>query len=236
MKEQPLKGRVIEPLSGSLFGDVYLDRGNQEVKHNVLITVSSPEGAKTVLITPDSIIETSPKHFVETPKERVVSGAERWMKKFGQYTTIATYLFAALLMTFSAASVTGYVKARVVLTNSMEPTIKPGDIVITANSVRVVPQIGSVIAYQARQFNGTPVGVFTHRIIGGDAVGGWMMKGDNNPSPDIQKPKGADILGTVILTIPKLGLLFNRRLLFTLIPLLVGLWFVIDTLKGSAND
>ena len=236
MKEQPLKGQEIEPLSGSLFGKVFLDRGDQEVKHNVLVTVSSPEGAKTVLITPDSIIETSPKHFVETPKERVVSGAERWMKKLGQYSTVATYLFAALLLTFSAASVTGYVKARVVLTNSMEPTINPGDIVITANSNRVVPQIGSIIAYQARQFNGTPVGVFTHRIIGGNALDGWMMKGDNNPSPDIQKPKGADILGTVILTIPKLGLLFNRRLLFTLIPLLVGLWFVIDTLKGGAKD
>jgi hypothetical protein len=62
------------------------------------------------------------------------------------------------------------------------------------------------------------------------------MKGDNNPSPDIQKPKGADVLGTVILTVPKIGLLFNRRLLFTLIPLLVGLWFVIDTLKGGSND
>ena len=236
MKEQPLKGQVIEPLSGSLLGEVYLDRGVQDVKHNVLITVSSPEGTKTVLITPESIIETSPKHFVETPKERVVSGTERLMKKIGRYSTVATYLFAALLLTFSAASVTGYVKARIVLTNSMQPTINPGDIVITANSDRVVPQIGSIIAYQARQFNGTPVGVFTHRIVGGNALDGWLMKGDNNPSPDIQKPKGADILGTVILTIPKLGLLFNRRLLFTLIPLLVGLWFVIDTLKGGSND
>ncbi|CAN2222562.1 sigpep_I_arch, signal peptidase I [Candidatus Nanopelagicaceae bacterium] len=236
MKEQPLKGQLIEPLSGSLLGDVYLDRGDEDVKNNVLITVSSAEGTKTVLITPESIVETSPKHFVETPKERVVSGTERWMKKVGRYSTVATYLFAALLLTFSAASVTGYVKARVVLTNSMEPTINPGDIVITADSNRVVPQIGSIIAYQARQFNGTPVGVFTHRIVGGNALDGWLMKGDNNPSPDIQKPKGADILGTVILTIPKLGLLFNRRLLFTLIPLLVGLWFVIDTLKGGAND
>jgi signal peptidase len=157
------------------------------------------------------------------------------MKKLSKYATIAGYLFAALMLTFSAASATGYVKARVVLTNSMEPTINPGDIVITANSTRVVPQVGSIIAYQARQFNGTPVGVFTHRIIGGNALDGWLMKGDNNPSPDIQKPKGADVLGTVILTIPKLGLLFNRRLLFTLIPLLVGLWFVIDTLKGGAN-
>ena len=236
MKEQPLKGQLIELLSGSLLGDVYLDRGDEDIKNNVLITVSSAEGTKTVLITPESIVETSPKHFVETPKERVVSGTERWMKKVGRYSTVATYLFAALLLTFSAASVTGYVKARVVLTNSMEPTINPGDIVITADSNRVVPQIGSIIAYQARQFNGTPVGVFTHRIVGGNALDGWLMKGDNNPSPDIQKPKGADILGTVILTIPKLGLLFNRRLLFTLIPLLVGLWFVIDTLKGGAND
>ena len=236
MNEKPLKGQVIEPLSGSLFGDVILDRGDQEIKHNILITVSNAEGAKTVLITPDSVMETSPKHFVETPKERVVSGAELWMKKLSKYATIAGYLFAALMLTFSAASATGYVKARVVLTNSMEPTINPGDIVITANSTRVVPQVGSIIAYQARQFNGTPVGVFTHRIIGGNALDGWLMKGDNNPSPDIQKPKGADVLGTVILTIPKLGLLFNRRLLFTLIPLLVGLWFVIDTLKGGAND
>ena len=235
MKEKPLMGQKIEPLSGSLFGDVMLDRGDREVTHNVLITVSGPEGAKTVLITPDSIVETSPKHFVETPKERVVSGWELWMSKLSKYAAIAGYVLAAVLLTFSAASVAGYVKARVVLTNSMQPSINPGDIVITADSTRVIPQVGSVIAYQARQFNGTPVGVFTHRIIGGNGIDGWLMKGDNNPSPDIQKPKGADVLGTVVMTIPYLGLLFNRRLLFTLIPLLVGLWFVLDTLKRSSD-
>jgi len=236
MKEQPLRGQRIEPLSGSLLGEVVLDRGTQEVTHNVLITVSSAEGVKTVLVTPDSIIETSPKHFVETPKERVISGWELWAQKFSKYAAIAGYVLAAVLLTFSAASMTGIVKARVVLTNSMQPSINPGDIVITADSNRVVPQVGSVIAYQARQFNGTPVGVFTHRIIGGNGIDGWLMKGDNNPSPDIQKPKGADVLGTVVLTIPYLGLIFNRRVLFTVIPLLVGLWFVFDTLKKSSND
>ena len=236
MKEKPLTGQVIEPLSGSLFGEILLDRGNEEITHNVLVTVSSPEGARTVLITPDSIVETSPKHFVETPKERVLSGWELWFKKFSKYSAVFGYIFAAVLLTFSAASMAGYVKARVVLTNSMEPTIKPGDIVITADASRVVPQVGSVVAYQARQFDGAPVGVFTHRIIGGNGIDGWLLKGDNNPSPDIQKPKDADILGTVVLTIPYLGLLFNRRVLFTLVPLLVGLWFVFDTLKGSARD
>ena len=236
MKEQPLRGQVIEPLSGSLFGDVILDRGVEEIKSNVLITVSSTAGSKTVLVTPDSVIETSPRHFVETPKERVISGWELRMKQISKYATIAGYVFAAILLTFSAASMSGYIKARVVLTNSMHPTINPGDIVITANPNRVVPQVGSIIAYQARQFNGTPVGVFTHRIIGGNGIDGWLMKGDNNPSPDIQKPKGADVLGTEIFTIRYLGLLFNRRLLFTLIPLLVGMWFVFDTLKKSGNE
>ena len=236
MKEQPLKGQVIEPLSGSLFGDVILDRGNQEVTHNILVTVSSEEGAKTVLITPETVIETSPKHFVETPPERVVTGWDRWAKRLSRSATVGGYVLATVLLTFSAASMAGYAKARVVLTNSMSPTINPGDIVITANPNRVAPQVGSIIAYQARQFNGTPVGVFTHRIIGGDAINGWKMKGDNNPSPDIQTPHGNDVLGTVILTVPYLGLLFNRRMLFTLIPLLVGLWFVIDTLRGGARD
>ena len=236
MKEKPLKGQVIEPLSGSLFGDVVLDRGDQPVTHNVLVTVSSTQGAKTVLITPDSVIETSPKHFVETPKERVITGWNRWAKRLATYATIGGYVFAAVLVTFSAASMTGYVKARIVLTGSMQPSINPGDIVITADSKRVVPQVGSIVAYQARQFNGTPVGVFTHRITGGNGVDGWRLKGDNNPAPDIQTPKANDILGTVVLTIPYLGLLFNRRMLFTLIPLLIGMWFVIDTLRGGQRE
>ena len=236
MKEKPLKGQVIEPLSGSLFGEVILDRGDQEVTHNILLTVSSTEGAKSVLITPDSIIETSPKHFVETPKERVITGWDRWTKRFATYATIGGYLFAAVLITFSAASMTGYTKARIVLTGSMQPSIDPGDVVITVNPNNVVPQIGSVVAYQARQFDGTPVGVFTHRIIGGNAIDGWRLKGDNNPSPDIQTPKAADILGTVVATIPFVGHLLNRRMLFTLIPLLIGIWFVIDTLRGGQRD
>ncbi len=236
MKEKPLKGQVIEPLSGSLFGDVVLDRGDQPVTHNVLVTVSSSQGAKTVLITPDSVIETSPKHFVETPKERVITGWDRWAKRIATYATIAGYVFAAVLVTFSAASMTGFVKARIVLTGSMQPSINPGDIVITVDPDRVVPQVGSVVAYQARQFNGTPVGVFTHRIISGNGVDGWRLKGDNNPSPDVQTPKGNDILGTVVLTIPYIGLLLNRRVLFTLIPLLVGLWFVFDTLRGGQRE
>ena len=236
MKQLPPKGQAIEPFGGSSFGEVFLDRGTNEVTSNVLLTISNPSGTKTVLITPDAIVETTPKHFVETPPERVITGRDRAMKKIGSATTILGYVLAAVLVTFSVLSATGYVKARVVLTGSMQPSINPGDIVITAPVTRIEPKIGDVAAYQARRFDGAPVGVFTHRIMSGDGQSGWVLKGDNNPSPDVQKPTNSDILGVVIFVIPWLGNLLSRQVLFTVIPLLAGMWFLLDTLRKVPND
>lgn len=236
MKKSPPEGQAIVPFGGSSFGDVFLERGTAASDSNILITISNPAGSKTVLVTPDSIVETSPKHFVETPPERVIIGRDRTLKKLSSFGTMAGYVLAAVLVTFSLLSATGYVKARVVLTGSMQPTISPGDIVLTAPVTRVEPKIDDVAAYQARRFDGAPVGVFTHRIIDGDAQTGWILKGDNNPSPDVQKPTNADILGVVIFVIPWIGNLLSKQVLFTLIPLIAGLWFLLDTLRQVPND
>ena len=236
MKQLPPKGQAIEPFGGSSFGEVILDRGNGDVTSNVLLTISNPSGSKTVLITPDAVVETSPKHFVDTPPERVITGRHKAMKKLSSAGTILGYVLAAVLVTFSLLSATGYVKARVVLTGSMQPTINPGDIVLTAPVTRVEPQVDDVTAYQARRFDGAPVGVFTHRIIGGDGQSGWILKGDANPSPDVQKPTNSDILGVVIFVIPWLGNLLSRQVLFTIIPLIAGLWFLLDTLREVPNE
>ena len=236
MKQLPPKGQAIEPFGGSFFGDVVLDRGISDSTSNVLLTISNPIGSKTVLITADSIVETSPKHFVETPPERITTGGEKALKKLGTIAIAAGYIFAAVLVTFSVLSSTGYVKARVVLTGSMQPAINPGDIVITAPVSRVKPKINDIAAYQARRFDGATVGVFTHRIIDGDAKNGWTLKGDNNPSPDVQQPKNDDILGVVIFVIPWLGHLLSKQVLFTVIPLIAGIWFLVDTLRKPPND
>lgn len=236
MKKLPPKGQAIEPFGGSSFGEVILDRGDSEISSNVLLTISNPSGSKTVLITPDTVVETSPKLFVDTPPERVITGRDKAMKKLASAGTIVGYLLAAVLVTFSLLSATGYVKARVVLTGSMQPTINPGDIVLTAPISRVEPKLDDVAAYQARRFDGAAVGVFTHRIIGGDAKTGWILKGDNNPSPDIQKPTNSDILGVVIFVIPWLGKLLSKQVLFTVIPLIAGLWFLLDTLREVPNE
>ena len=236
MKQLPPKGQALEPFGGSSFGEVFLDRGDCDANSNVLITISNPTGSMTVLITPDAVVETSPKHFVDTPPERVITGGQKVMKKLASAATIAGYVLAAILVTFSLLSSTGYVKARIVLTGSMQPTINPGDIVLTAPISRVEPKIDDVAAYQARRFDGAPVGVFTHRIIDGDGENGWILKGDNNPSPDIQQPKNQDILGVVIFVIPWLGNLLSKQVLFTVIPLIAGMWFLLDALRKVPND
>jgi signal peptidase len=236
MKQLPPEGQAIVPFGGSSFGEVFIDRTGSEETSNVLLTISNVAGSKTVLITSDAIVETSPKYFVATPPERLITGREKAMKKLGSIATIAGYFLAAVLVTFSVLSSTGYVKARVVLTGSMQPTINPGDIVITAPITRVEPKLDDVAAYQARRFDGAPVGVFTHRIIDGNAQAGWILKGDNNPSPDVQKPKNNDILGVVIFVIPWLGNLLSKQVLFTVIPLIAGMWFLLDTLRKADND
>ena len=199
----------------------------------ILVTVSSVLGERTALITPTEVIESKSKLFVQAPRERVATGVKAVEKKATIYLRNLGYLLSAVLIGFSLASATGIVKARIVLTGSMEPTIKPGDVVLLAPPTRITPKIGDVVAYTARRFDGTPVGIFTHRIIGGDSIQGFVVKGDNNPAPDVQHPKFADVSGIVFFTIPFIGKILTPKMLLIIIPAIVGIWFVLDALKNE---
>ena len=59
------------------------------------------------------------------------------------------------------------------------------------------------------------------------------MKGDNNPAPDVQRPKAEDISGVVFFVIPFIGKLLSLKMLMILIPVGVGIWLIVDTLKGD---
>ena len=60
-----------------------------------------------------------------------------------------------------------------------------------------------------------------------------IVKGDNNPDPDIQKPKIPDITGVVIFVIPLIGKFLTPKALIVLIPLIFGLWLIFDALKNE---
>jgi signal peptidase I len=198
-----------------------------------LFTISSAAGEATVLITPTQIIPSKSRMFVQAPPERVVTGNQVWEKRASGFIKTVGYVLSAVLITFSLLSMTGYVKARVVLTDSMAPSIRSGDIVLLDPTTHSVPKIGDVAAYTGRRFDGTEVGVFTHRIIGGDAVNGFLMKGDNNPTPDVQRPKIEDVSGVVVFKLPFIGKVLNPRMLFILVPVVFGIWLIKDALSDG---
>jgi hypothetical protein len=59
------------------------------------------------------------------------------------------------------------------------------------------------------------------------------MKGDANPTPDIQHPKIADVTGVVFFKIPFIGKLLTPKSLLIIVPCIVGFWFVMDALKNE---
>lgn len=215
--------------------DVWIEGSADSADSKVLLTISNTSGTKTVLVTPSTVAKSEAKYFVETPPERVVTQNQLRVQKAKSLLRFTGYFLSAIILTFAALSTTGVVKARVVLTGSMAPTINPGDVVLVASPARMVPKVGDIATYTARRFSGEAVGLFTHRIIGGDAQSGFLMKGDANEAPDVQRPKVEDISGVVFFVIPFIGHLLSTKTLMILVPLLVGLWFIADALRES-ND
>lgn len=199
----------------------------------ILLTLSNAHGDRTVLITPSEVVPSKPSMFVQAPPERIISKHARRNRRINDAFKVLGYTLSAVLITFSVLSASGFVKARIVLTGSMEPAISAGDIVILAPTPRAEPKVGDVVAYTGRRFSGEAVGTFTHRIIGGNAQDGFLVKGDNNPSPDVQRPKAQDVSGVVFFVIPFIGKFLTPKMLMILVPLVIGLWLVIDTLRGE---
>ena len=200
----------------------------------ILLTVSNAQGDRTVLITPTEVVPSKPSMFVQAPPERIISKNARRNRRINDLFKVLGYTLSAVLITFSVLSASGFVKARIVLTGSMEPAISAGDIVILAPTPRAEPKIDDVVAYTGRRFSGEAVGTFTHRIIGGDAQSGFLVKGDANPSPDVQKPTKNDISGVVFFVIPFIGKFLTPKMLMILVPVGLGLWLILDTLKSDS--
>ena len=212
---------------------MWIDKRSDIPESNVLVTVSDLSGEHSYLVAGNKIVKTKSSLFVQAPEERIVVGTRSWYRKATVLSRWFGYVLAFTLISFSILSFQGSVKARVVLTGSMAPTINPGDVILTTPPTNITPKIGSVVAYVGRRFDGTAVGVFSHRIIGGNAQTGFIVKGDNNPEPDTQKPKVPDITGVVIFVIPLIGKFLTPKALIVIIPLIFGLWLILDALKNE---
>ncbi|WP_440711471.1 signal peptidase I [Herbiconiux sp. YIM B11900] len=119
---------------------------------------------------------------------------------------------AVLLLVLALAVVTVALPALVggrpltVLTQSMEPGLPPGTLVV----VRPVPvqdiRIGDVLTYQIE--SGKP-GVISHRVIAKTMSSNgsilFTTKGDNNDLPDENPVQEVQVVGTLWYSVPLLG-------------------------------
>lgn len=145
---------------------------------------------------------------------------------------VAWAALVALFASIAGLGLTGTLSLRVVETGSMRPGIQPGDVIVTVSQAVRRPTIGDVVVYTGRTFDGKVIAPFAHRIVGGDAKTGWVVKGDANPSPDTQRPLPTDITGVMVGQIPGVGGFLNLQSLIMLGLIVAALWLLLS-LRGS---
>lgn len=83
---------------------------------------------------------------------------------------------------------------------SMEPSLHTGDLVLVHR--RPSYRVGDVVAYRVPRGNVGEGQVVIHRIVGGTAESGFVVRGDNRGTDDQWRPKPADIVGTHWADVP----------------------------------
>ena len=207
---------------------------SQVNRHSMaLVTVSTISGEKSVLISNKGMMSVDSRNYVLAPKERVKPKATPIKDAITLSSKVLAWVFVAFLLSFSLLNISGAIKSQIVLTASMSPTINPGDMVISTSPERVAPEVGDVVVYSGKRFDGTKVASFAHRIIAGNGQTGFTVKGDNNPSADTQQPVLSEIEGVVLVTIPFVGQLLNPQIFVLLLLCAFGLWLIVDAFRDE---
>jgi signal peptidase I len=119
--------------------------------------------------------------------------------KLATYALVAAFLavWVVYLRPVTLGGRAGYV---LVSGHSMLPRYHTGDLVIVEKQSSY--HVGELIAYHVPKGDPMAGAQVIHRIIGGDAVHGFIVKGDNRTAPDVWRPKPSDVVGAKVLRIP----------------------------------
>jgi signal peptidase len=198
-----------------------------------LITVSDGNSEKSLLISQRGMINVDADSYLRAPKERLRPKRQGRKEILAAGLQGAGWFFAAILLSFVSLTATGFVSAQVVLTESMEPTLSPGDVVLELKADRKNPKVGDIVTYVGKRIDGTTVGTFTHRVIGFDEKNNLITQGDANPTPDTQHPTKEDLVGVALFTIPMIGSLLSPKMLMMLLLAGFGLWLIVDAFRSE---
>jgi signal peptidase I len=122
----------------------------------------------------------------------------------------AILAFAGWFLVLRPQSLGGPAGWILVAGDSMEPTIHPGSLVVVMS--RAEFGVGDIVAYRIPDGNPGAGDNVIHRIVGGAANTGFIVRGDNTSAPDIWRPRPSEIVGAAWLIVPNgaLPLLFLR--------------------------
>jgi signal peptidase I len=155
------------------------------------------------------------------------------MKPFVVVEAVVVALVVGFLVFARAGFVSTPVSYVIVSGHSMEPTFHTGDVALLVRSGRY--RKGEVIGYEVPK-GGPGAGlVIIHRIVGGNARAGFIVRGDNKQFADPWRPRPHDILGAERLLVPKVGLATRYVRSRAGLAALAGLITIVIALGGGGG-
>jgi signal peptidase I len=134
--------------------------------------------------------------------------------------SIAGWFSAVMVGLIACAFVFGLVQARVVASDSMAGTFSRGDLLVSVSAQLRQPVEGDVVVFNYYNFERTKlIGLFSHRIVGGNASVGWQTKGDANDDPEAAPVLSQDIVGVAVGWVPLVGFVLQPQVLLALLAL-----------------
>ena len=163
----------------------------------------------------------------------------KYVNKFFQIVfdlILIALLFLVIFSVFNIISIKKYNKNNLgfaifeVVSGSMEPTINVKDFIVVKSSDKI--EVNDIVTYKEEN------NFITHRVtkIEGDVL---YTKGDANNSED-NKISRDDLIGKVIFTIPKVGiikdLLLNPKVFISLVIFLITFSICLSYIPNKKND
>lgn len=91
--------------------------------------------------------------------------------------------------------------------DSMLPTLRSGDLVVARKRDDYAK--GDILVYAVPKGEPGEGVLIIHRVVGGDARSGYVLRGDNRESDDPWRPNAGEVQGAAVFDVPKLGLVLG---------------------------
>lgn len=155
--------------------------------------------------------------------------------RFGAVAIVVAFtaVLLALLRPVSLGGSTGYT---IVAGQSMTPTLRSGDLVVTQRQDSYA--VGDIVVYTIPADEPGAGVQIVHRVVGGTA-GGYAVRGDNKDGVDPWRPRADDVVGKVRVTVPHAGsglLLLRTPLGLAAMAAMATLLMILVVIRSPVED